>query len=155
MTKRQTDNTLRLLNKFTIGDGCWEWTYAVASSGYGRDNKKWAHRAVYEEFVGTIPVGLQLDHTCRNRKCVRPSHLEPVTPGENVRRGWGVGGPSASDPQYTGPRRSTLLSSRTHCDAGHEFTKANTRWRKDGKGRQCRKCDAGYSAAGRLRRNTK
>jgi hypothetical protein len=37
-------------------------------------------------FVGPVPEGLELDHLCRVTTCVRPSHLEPVTTGENVRR---------------------------------------------------------------------
>lgn len=46
-----------------------------------------AYRAYYMLFIGPIDEGKQLDHLCRNRKCVNPSHLEPVTLKENVRRG--------------------------------------------------------------------
>jgi hypothetical protein len=46
-----------------------------------------AHRFYYTRERGKIPAGLQLDHTCRRRNCVCPSHLEPVTPAENIRRG--------------------------------------------------------------------
>lgn len=71
-------------------DGCWIWTAARDSSGYGlcwhAARYKLAHRVVYELLVGAIEPGLQLDHLCRVRECVNPEHLEPVTPRENVRR---------------------------------------------------------------------
>jgi HNH endonuclease len=49
-----------------------------------------AHRAFYEMHRGPIPEGLVIDHRCRNRACVNPEHLEPVTRGENMRRGDGT-----------------------------------------------------------------
>lgn len=69
---------------------CWVWQLAV-SGGYGmcgRDGKMWgAHRWYYVQAHGPVPDGLQLDHLCRNRLCVNPDHLEPVSQAENVRRG--------------------------------------------------------------------
>jgi hypothetical protein len=81
----------RLISKIDQSGNCWEWTGAKTRQGYGRI--KWggifvaAHRASYEYFVGSIPEGRVLDHLCRNRPCVRPEHLEPVTLLENLRRG--------------------------------------------------------------------
>lgn len=71
---------------------CWEWQGGKDQNGYGHFSVEGraipAHRFAYESRVGPIPRGLVIDHTCRNPSCVRPSHLEPVTPRENWRRGF-------------------------------------------------------------------
>lgn len=74
-------------------DECVEWPGAMRN-GYGV--KKMgsttinAHRWVYEQATGKkIPKGMAVDHTCRNRKCVNPKHLEVVSHGENKLRAWG------------------------------------------------------------------
>jgi hypothetical protein len=94
--------------------------------------------------VGPIPDGLVLDHLCRNKLCVNPKHLEPVTNQENILRGLTplVGG------YYN--------MAKTHCPKGHEYSPENTyyrpsRWRQT---RVCRICNnaaarayhAGYRA---------
>ncbi len=70
---------------------CWIWQGATSSAGYGRVNRKrtyfQAHRLAYVERYGPIPIGLELDHLCRVRNCVNPTHLEPVTRAENLQRG--------------------------------------------------------------------
>ena len=126
--------TRRLYDKFLIGDGCWEWTASLNDSGYGQ--VAWqgkplrAHRVVYEWLVGPIPEGMTLDHLCRNRKCVRPDHLEPVTRGENVRRGIAA--------EKTRERAQAL----THCKRGHEFTEENTAIIRLTNGYLARRCKA-------------
>src|SRR3990167_7266351 len=75
--------------------GCWLWTGQLSASGYGklevnrngRRCKLSAHRVAFEVYKGPIPDGLCLDHLCRQRSCINPDHLEPVTKRENARRG--------------------------------------------------------------------
>jgi hypothetical protein len=71
-------------------DECWLWT-GTLHRGYGhfsvsRGVTKYAHRIAYELTIGPIPDGLELDHLCRNKVCVNPQHLEPVTKTENLQR---------------------------------------------------------------------
>src|SRR5438876_386715 len=55
---------------------CWRWTGTLNTNGYGTIQVKGrttlSHRVAYEHFVGPVPVGLELDHLCKNRWCVRP-----------------------------------------------------------------------------------
>lgn len=103
--------------------GCWVWQDAPDRKGYGRLNvhriMRLAHRVVYELLVGPIPDGLILDHLCRNRICVRPDHLEPVTSVENTRRG--------------------VFPVKSECPQGHPYDEENTL--TDNRGyRHCREC---------------
>lgn len=77
-----------------LNDGCWRWTAACNDDGYPQlsvDGRTvYAHRFAYETFIGPIPDDRpHLDHQCRRRWCVNPSHLEPVTLAENNRRAVG------------------------------------------------------------------
>ena len=114
----------RFWPKVDVGD-CWEWTAATAN-GYGNfwvsDNTwKRAHLFAWEELVGPVPDGLELDHLCRNRLCVKPDHLEPVTRSENLLR--------------SPVTQTAKWAARTHCDEGHELEDPG--W---GRGRICRTC---------------
>ena len=78
------------------GPQCWLWQAGKGAGGCGVFNGQSAHRVAYEWFVGPIGEEEQIDHLCRTRSCVNPSHLEAVSPSENVRRaiwpGFGEGG---------------------------------------------------------------
>jgi len=66
---------------------CWLWT-ATKSVGYGNFNIGGkiikAHRVAWEIENGPIPDGIQVDHRCLNRPCVRPSHLRAATHKQNA-----------------------------------------------------------------------
>lgn len=111
-------------------DACWPWTASMYRNGYGafyfNGRTNCAHRAAYEMFVGPISPGLVIDHLCRNRACVNPIHLEPVTQYVNLHR--------------SPITLNSLKAAQTHCVHGHEFTPENTWYRCKGKGRYCKTC---------------
>lgn len=112
---------------------CWLWLAATDGRGYGAfsdDNRRVvkAYAWAWVQEHGAVPDGLELDHVCRVKACVRPSHMEPVTHGENVRRG---------------------RLARTHCGRGHDL--ANARIRPRDGARICRECAREDDAAWRER----
>ena len=66
---------------------CWLWMAACVSGGYGQfrhgGKRVIAHRLAFEWEHGEIPEGLQVDHRCHDRRCVRPEHLRLVTNAQN------------------------------------------------------------------------
>ena len=118
----------RFMSKVRKTSGCWEWAAGRTPAGYGKfylgGKTVLAHRVSYELHVGRIPKGLNLDHLCRNRACVNPAHLEPVTVRTNLLRG---------------DTLAAANSVKTHCINGHEFNDANTYRVPDGS-RMCRVC---------------
>lgn len=110
---------------------CWEWLGQINQGGYGviglgrrSEGKAQAHRVAYELVISPIPPGLQLDHLCRNRSCVNPAHLEPVTQRVNMSRG--------QSPAARGARA-------THCPQKHPYSGDNLYVYPDGS-RWCKAC---------------
>lgn len=122
-------------------DGCVLWVGGKTQGGYGMfsapgkraDTRKvMAHRWAYERAGGMIPDGYDIDHLCRNRACVNPEHLEPVTRQENIRR---------------------AASIKTQCPAGHPYTQENTYVRPGTTHRKCRTCMRAREIASRDMKN--
>ncbi len=122
----------RFWSKVDQGIFCWDWL-ASKEDGYGRfkfgTSMAAAHRVAYQMAFGPIPAGLEIDHLCRNRGCVRSDHLEAVTPRENTRR--------SRNP-------AAMLARQTHCHRGHLFNTANTIWSNNRNRRRCRTCTESY-----------
>lgn len=107
----------RFVVKIDATETCWNWTAALTrANGYGsfqlHRRPALAHRLAYSWATGSeIPKGMQIDHLCRNPRCVNPAHLEVVTPQVNTLR--------STNPPATNAQK-------THCINGHEFTTENT-----------------------------
>lgn len=138
--------------KFERTDGCWLWGRCVDRAGYGffglEGRTRRVHRVAYELYVGPIPDGLQLDHTCHDpevcklgngcphRRCVNPAHLRPVMKSVNVGRAWS---PNAD---------------KTECPRGHSYTNPDVLYLNPRRRhRVCRVCQLAASRRYRDRRS--
>jgi len=135
------------IEKLCLVDGplptqCWMWMAGCDKCGYGRfsDHRRYlgAHRFSYKILKGNIPDRYELDHLCKNRRCVNPFHTEPVTHTENVTR---------SD-------AGIWQREKTHCPKGHLYDLFNTYYYTDGKyqKRGCLICRRERSAIANLRK---
>lgn len=117
--------------------GCWRWTASGTPAGYGvfywDGRQGYAHRFSHEHFIGPIPAGFDVDHLCRNRRCVNPAHLQAVTRLVNLHRGMTI--PAAN-------------AAKDRCPGGHRYDAKNTYFRSDGS-RVCRACGADRARAKR------
>lgn len=131
-------------------DECWPWTGTQNGKGYGiftihigggKTTTIRPYRFVYEQEIGPIPPGKQIDHICHSwnpdcaegdacphRACCNPAHLRAVTPQVNTAR----------IHMSTGSRRN-WQTRKTHCPAGHAYTSENIKLGSHGE-RKCRKC---------------
>ncbi|HET6917253.1 MAG TPA: HNH endonuclease [Acidimicrobiales bacterium] len=121
--------------------GCWLWESEIDRDGYGQftvgtyDGKRVrakAHRWAYEFLRAEIPKGLTIDHLCKVRNCVNPWHMEPVTFGENARRG------------------TRIYRRRTHCGQGHDQSIHGITYVSAGRTR--RRCQTCFNTKRRARR---
>lgn len=124
---RESMPHFRFWAKVERTDGCWEWTAAKDTNGYGvfwLDGKQQqAHRVAYEMLVGPIPDGMQIDHICANRLCVR--HLRVCSPWENTHA------------EHTSTT-AKINAAKTHCPHGHPYSGDNL-YVYNGR-RECREC---------------
>jgi len=117
------DARLRFMKHVEQDGDCWNWQSELNNRGYGffyiAERRLLAHRYSYELFNGPIPHGLEIDHLCRNRRCVNPDHLETVTTKVNVLRGISF---------------AAVNAKKTHCPKGHSYEFF------DGTSRRCKPC---------------
>lgn len=121
----KTPEALRFFANVQVTGSCWFWTKRLNKYGYGTFKRAdgttvLAHRWAFHYLTCSVPP--VLDHVCRNRRCVNPDHLEPVTGRTNTLRG---------------------LSGhlKTHCKEGHLLAGDNLHWESPGRGRpRVRRC---------------
>jgi hypothetical protein len=94
---------------------CWQWLSSTTRKGYGQFQtaaraNDGAHRVAYELEHGPIPLSYQVHHTCHNKLCCNPRHLEAISAREHTLGGNGFAGVNAR---------------KTHCKRGHELTPEN------------------------------
>jgi hypothetical protein len=125
--QRVIDHFLTIVGQGQDSNECWLWPRSVGSHGYGqigwqgedRREMTTAHRMAWVAAGNTLPDDMTVDHICRTRACVNPSHLRLLTNLAN-----------ASD---------NGQGAKTHCPRGHPYSGSNLYSRPNGH-RECRRC---------------
>lgn len=129
---------IRMVDRFwgyIDADGdCWRWKGFCIPTGYGyfmvhtiypKRRNIGVHRLAWQMLVGTIPPKMTIDHMCKVRNCVNPSHMRLLTRAANTMAGSSV---------------PAMNERKTECKRGHPFDSSNTVI--DNRGyRQCRICN--------------
>lgn len=131
----RTPAAIRALRRVSLEpSGCWRFLGCCNEHGYGvvgadgkRGQKVLTHRAVFEFFVGPIPQGLHVLHSCDNPPCCNPSHLRAGTHADNMRD-------KAERGRVVVPSKF-----KTHCVHGHPLSGDNIFVTRQGY-RKCREC---------------
>lgn len=98
------------LARLGLTNECWTWGRPEVA-GYGRfllhGVTEQAHRVAFRDAGRSLPNELEIDHLCRNLRCVNPDHLEAVTKSVNISRG------------------ANAIANRRECRHGHALTEDN------------------------------
>jgi len=130
-------NRLQTRVDIDLRTNCVNWT-GTLRSGYAVlsvDGHSYSGHRIIAVMFGLMPGAspLYIDHTCMNKRCINPEHLNAVTHAENIKRAYERGECQTSGICLTN-------KNKTHCPRGHKYTDSNTYMRPDRKFRQCRIC---------------